>query len=45
MIGRGVWAFAGIRYGDPAHRDIAGLRRLLQEYVDHVMAFAKGVRQ
>jgi len=32
-----------IRYGDPAHRDIAGLRRLLQDYVDLVMAFAKDV--
>jgi hypothetical protein len=32
-----------IRYGDPAHRDIAGLRQLLQDYVDFVMAFAKDV--
>jgi hypothetical protein len=32
-----------IRYSDAAHRDIAGLRQLLQEYVDLVMAFAKDV--
>ena len=32
-----------IRYGDPEHRDIAGLRHLLQNYVNSVMAFAKDV--
>jgi hypothetical protein len=32
-----------IRYGDPAHRDITGLRQLLQQYVDMVMAFARDV--
>jgi hypothetical protein len=32
-----------IQYGDPAHRDIAGLRQLLQDYVDMVMKFAKDV--
>jgi hypothetical protein len=32
-----------IQYGDPAHRDIAGLRQLLQDYVDLVMKFAKDV--
>jgi hypothetical protein len=32
-----------IQYGDPAHRDIAGLRQLLQNYVNLVMAFAKDV--
>jgi hypothetical protein len=32
-----------IQYGDPAHRDIAGLRQLRQDYVDMVMKFAKDV--
>ena len=32
-----------IQYGDPARRDIAGLRHLLQTYVDMVMKFAKDV--
>jgi hypothetical protein len=32
-----------IQFGDPAHRDIAGLRQLLQQYVDMVMAFARDV--
>lgn len=32
-----------IQYGDPAHRDIAGLRHLLQTYVDLVMKFARDV--
>jgi len=32
-----------IQYGVPAHRDIAGLRQLLQDYVDMVMKFAKDV--
>jgi hypothetical protein len=32
-----------IQYGDPERRDIAGLRQLLQDYVDMVMKFAKDV--
>jgi hypothetical protein len=32
-----------IQYGDPAHRDVAGLRKLLQDYVDTVLKFANDV--